>query len=397
MQSLIHPNDAWTIWAIMLGCVGVSIYLEQTRMWAAKITGPVLALVVAIALSNLRVLPLESPSYDLVWDYIVPLCIPLLLFRASIFKIVRTTGSMFAAFHVSALGTLLGVIVAAAIFHASLPHAAELAGIMTGSYIGGGVNFFALTATFRPPEELTSSLLVADNVIMATVFLLLISLTNFSFFRRNYRMPHQEEVERAGNENTLQAATFWKAKEISLLDIAMAMGIAMAIAAGSAKVAELVRATAAPDLIKGMLGNQFLIITAVCLVVATVFHEQLDKIAGAEEIGTYLIYIFFFTIGIPANIMLILQRAPVLFLFCLVIAGVNFLVTFGLGKLFRMKLEDLSICVNATLGGPTSAAALAIAKGWSDLVLPGLLVGLWGYVIATWLGVAIGNILLLVL
>jgi uncharacterized membrane protein len=397
MQSLIHPNDAWTIWAIMLGCVGVSIYLEQTRMWAAKITGPVLALVVAIALSNLRVLPLESPSYDLVWDYIVPLCIPLLLFRASIFKIVRTTGSMFAAFHVSALGTLLGVIVATAIFHASLPHAAELAGIMTGSYIGGGVNFFALTAIFRPPEELTSSLLVADNVIMAMVFLLLISLTNFSFFRRNYRMPHQEEVERAGNENTLQAATFWKAKEISLLDIAMAMGIAMAIAAGSAKVAELVRATAAPDLIKGMLGNQFLIITAVCLVVATVFHEQLDKIAGAEEIGTYLIYIFFFTIGIPANIMLILQRAPVLFLFCLVIAGVNFLVTFGLGKLFRMKLEDLSICVNATLGGPTSAAALAIAKGWSDLVLPGLLVGLWGYVIATWLGVAIGNILLLVL
>lgn len=95
MGSLIHPDDAWTIWAIMLGCVGLSIYLEQTRMWAAKITGPVLALLVAAALSNAKVLPLESPSYGLVWDYIVPLSIPLLLFRASLFKIVKSTGSMY--------------------------------------------------------------------------------------------------------------------------------------------------------------------------------------------------------------------------------------------------------------------------------------------------------------
>lgn len=392
MESFIHPDDAWTIWAIMLGCVGVSIWLEQTRMWAAKITGPVLALIVAIALSNTKILPLASPSYDLVWDYVVPLCIPLLLFRASIFKIVKTSGSMFKAFHVAALGTLIGAIVATAIFHTWLPHAGELAGIMTGSYIGGGVNFFALAATFRPPEELTSSLLVADNVIMAIVFLILISLTRFAFFRKNYPMPHQEEVEREGTENTLQAASFWSPKEISLLDVAKAMGIAMAIAAGSAKMAELVRATAAPDLVKGILGNQFLIITAVCLVVATVFHEQLEKINGAEELGTYMIYIFFFTIGIPANLVLIIQKAPVLFLFCVVIAGINLLVTFGLGKLFKMKLEDLSIVVNATLGGPMSAAALAIAKGWKDLVLPGLLVGLWGYVIGTWLGVAVGNL-----
>jgi uncharacterized membrane protein len=392
IESLIRPDDAWTIWSIMLGFVAISIYLEQTRMWAAKITGPVLALIGAIVLSNTGVLPLASPSYDVVWDYVVPLSIPLLLFRASLFRIVKTTGSMFAAFHVSALGTLIGAMVAAAAFGAVVPHAAELTGIMTGSYIGGGVNFFALAATFRPPEELTSSLLVADNVIMALVFLILVSLTRFTFFRTNYPMPHQEAVERAGTEGSLQAATFWEAKEISLLDIAKAMGIAMAIAGGSAKISEIVNATGAPELVTGILGNQFLIITALSLFIATAFHRQLEKIQGAEEIGTYLIYIFFFTIGIPANLVLIFKQAPVLFLFCLVIAAINFAVTFGLGRLFGMKLEDLSIVVNAALGGPMSAAALAIAKGWKDLVLPGLLVGLWGYVIGTWLGVAVGTL-----
>jgi len=76
-----------------------------------------------------------------------------------------------------------------------------------------------------------------------------------------------------------------------------------------------------------------------------------------------------------------------------VIAAVNFFVTFTIGKLTKMKLEDLSLSVSANLGGPMNAAAMAIAKGWKDMVLPALLVGIWGYVIGTYLGVIIGNLL----
>jgi len=393
MDSLIHPDDAWLLWGIMLACVAVSIYLEQHFRWAAKITGPVIVLIAAIALSNLKIFPIQSPSYDLIWSYIVPVSIPLLLFRANIFNIVRTSGSMFGAFHVSALGTLIGAIVAAFIFNGIVPFVAELSGIMTGSYTGGGVNFFSLAATFRPPEELTNSLLVADNVIMAGMFLILISLTNFKFFRKNYPMPHQLEVETEGGDSSLQAASFWKKKEISLLDIAKALGIAVCIAAVSSKLSELISASALPGIVRDILGNQFLLITTFCVIIATLFHKQLAKISGADELGTYLIYIFFFTIGIPADIWLIVQRAPVLFLFCVVIAAVNFFVTFTIGKLTKMKLEDLSLSVSANLGGPMNAAAMAIAKGWKDMVLPALLVGIWGYVIGTYLGVIIGNLL----
>jgi uncharacterized membrane protein len=376
----------------LLGCVGLSIYLEQTYMWEAKLTGPVLALSAAIALSNTGVLPLDSPSYDIVWDFIVPLCLPLLLFKASIVKVIRITGSMFWAFNLSALGTLIGAVVAIFIFQDTVPFVSELSGIMTGSYIGGGINFFALTSTFRPPEELTSALLVADNVIMTMMLLLLIALTRFTFFRNHYPMPHQAEIERQGGEGVLQAAAFWEPREVSLLDIAKSLGLAMLIAAVSAKLAGLIQTTEAPGLVKAIFGNQYLLLTVICVLVATLFHDRMDKIQGAEEIGTYLIYIFFFTIGIPANLILIVQEAPVLFLFCVVIAAINFLVTFGVGLLFKMKLEDLTLAVEASLSGPTGAAALAIAKGWKDLVLPSLLVGIWGYVIGTWLGIAIGNL-----
>ena len=36
---------------------------------------------------------------------------------------------------------------------------------------------------------------------------------------------------------------------------------------------------------------------------------------------------------------------------------------------------------------------MAIAKGWPKLVLPSLLVGIWGYVIGTFLGVLVGEML----
>lgn len=397
METLISPNDTWLLWAIMLITVGVSIYSEQTYKWASKITGPVLALVVAVVLSNLKVMPIQSPSYDVVWTYVVPLCIPLLLFRANIFKIVKTTGSMFGAFHVSALGTLIGAVVAAFTFQTVVPHIAKLSGIMTASYIGGGVNFFAVQATFKAPEELTNALLVSDNVIMTIMFLVLISLTGFKFFRKHYPMPHQLEVENSDSKDDMQAANFWKRKEISLLDIAKALGVAIFIAALSAKLSELIRLAPLPGVALDILSNQFLLITTISVAVATVFHKQLENIAGSDELGTYLIYIFFFTIGLPADIWLIIQRAPVLFLYCIVIAGINFLVTFGLGKLFKMKLEDLALSVSANLGGPMNAAAMAIAKGWKALVLPALLVGIWGYVIGTYLGIIVGNILLAIM
>ena len=401
MNSIIHPDDAWTIWTIILCSVALSIYLEQRFKWASKLTGPVIAIIIAILLSNTKVLPLQSPSYALIESYLVPLAIPLLLFRANIFKIIKTSGSTFAAFHLSVLGTAVGCIVAAFIFNAFIPFAAQTAGVMAGSYTGGAVNFVALSATFMPKEaagisrfsEQLNALLVADNVIMAIMFFVLMSLTGIGFFRKRFPMPHQKAVEEAKGTGSLQAASFWKRKDISLLDIAKALALAIVISAVSQKISGLIKSLSLPEMLKDILGNPFLLMTTFCVTAATVFHKRLENIHGAEELGTYLIYFFFFLIGVPADLMRLILTAPILFLFCVVIAGVCFITTFGLGKLFRLDLEDLGISVNAALGGPVSAAAMAIAKGWKELVLPALLVGIWGYVIGTYLGLVVGNLL----
>jgi uncharacterized membrane protein len=156
----------------------------------------------------------------------------------------------------------------------------------------------------------------------------------------------------------------------------------------------LVQHYVAWSLAAAVLGNLFVLITFLSVLVATVGHRWVAEINGPEEIGCYLLYVFLFTIGLPADLLAVVRNVPLLFVFCLIMALTNLGFTLLAGRLLRIDLEELLLSVNATLGGAPSAAAMAIAKGWSNLVLPSLLVGIWGYVVGTFLGVLLGELLL---
>jgi uncharacterized membrane protein len=391
--SLIAPHDTWTLISLVVLGVAARNYFVQTYRWAAKLSGPVLALVAAMILSNLKIMPSSAPIYGLVDEYLIPVAIPLLLFRANVFRIVRTTGSMFMAFHVSVLGTVLGAMLAALLFQSAFDNVPEVTGIMTGSYSGGAVNFFAVKDDFNLSEDLTNPLLVADNFIMAGMFMVLLGIAGSTFFRRHF--PHAEGLDDETQDDQPLAASYWRRKEISILDVAKSLAIAVTIAAVACKLSGLIQGDSDEPIsfARSFLGNRFVLLTLISVAGATLFHQRLDRINGSEEIGAYMLYMFFFLIGLPADLLTVLLNVPLMFAFCLVMALVNLSVTLSLGKVLGLNLEELLICVNATLGGAPSAAAMAIAKGWPKLVLPALLVGIWGYVIGTPLGIAMGRIL----
>jgi uncharacterized membrane protein len=116
-------------------------------------------------------------------DYLVPVAIPLLLLQADVRRIVRESGSLFVAFHLAALGSLLGAVLAMGLFRTLVERAPELAGIMAASYIGGSVNFVAVRATYQVPAALGNPLIVADNFIMAMMFAVLIVFAGAGWMR----------------------------------------------------------------------------------------------------------------------------------------------------------------------------------------------------------------------
>ena len=68
---------------------------------------------------------------------------------------------------------------------------------------------------------------------------------------------------------------------------------------------------------------------------------------------------------------------------------VHGIVTFGLGAIFKLSLPELITASNAAILGATTAPALAAAKGWKDLVTPGVLVGVFGYALGTIIATAV--------
>ncbi|MFC3038672.1 DUF819 domain-containing protein [Virgibacillus xinjiangensis] len=398
IYSIIQPDETWLLWAFLAGWAAISIYLEQKYSWASKVSGAIIALVGAMLLANLQVIPLESPVYDAVWAYVVPLAIPLLLFQSNIIKIWNESGRLLLMFLLSGIGTVAGAITAFFLLKDVIPGLDEIAAIMTGSYIGGSVNLAALSARFETPGEVISSTVVADNMMMALYFLVLMAIPASKFFTRRFSTPHIKEVEetRTDKDENL-AASYWKGKEISLKDIALAVGTALALVAVSFKLAEIF-ASIIPSgenvvlsILNTILGDGYLMLTTLTLVAVTVFSRYFESIRGAQEIGTYLIYIFFVVIGVPASLPVILQNAPMLFVLVFVMVAVNMLFSFIFGKLFKFNLEEVIIASNANIGGPTTAAAMAISKGWSKLVAPILIVGTIGYIVGNYAGVALGQ------
>ena len=402
MNTLVSPENTWVLMSVMLISVAVSVYLEQTYAWASRISGAVIALIFALVLVNTNIIPPHAELYDdIVWGYVVPIAIPLLLLQTNIVKIWRETGRLLVIFLIGAAGTICGALIGCAILGSAIDGLPKVAAMMTGSYIGGGVNFTALADAFKVSGTLVSSTIVADNLNMAIYFLILLAIAGNAFFRRVYTHPLIDAVEKNGesDEGKTLAAQYWGRKDISLRDIAMCVTYAVVVVTVSKFLGATLGTVISPDanwftkMCNTFLGSQYVWITLISMIFATFFEKQASSMNGAQEIGTFFIYMFFFVIGVPASIMEILTNAPLLFVFCLIMVVVNMLFCLIGGKMFGFALEDILIASNANIGGPTTAAGMAISQGWNALVGPAMLVGTLGYVIGTYLGIIVGSLL----
>lgn len=398
--SLIAPDDNWALLFVLLVSVAIAIYLEQRYTWASKVSGAIIALIFALVLSNIGILPVNSTLYDdIVWGYAVPLGIPLLLLQCNMKKIWRETGRVMIVFLIGSVGTCLGAVLSFSLLKNAVPDPAGVAAMMTGSYIGGGVNFAALASQFNVPGTTIGATTVADNLLMALYFFVLIFIAGMKFFRKHFTHPHIDAVAEHGLEDAqTQAAAYWKRKDISLKDIAINLAYAVIVVFFANIIAMLIsRAIPTDNAILKMcntfFGSQYVWITTLSMLVATYGENQVKKMNGSQEIGTYFIYLFLFVIGVPASVYEIITKTPALLLFTAIMVLLNMIFCFLGGKLLRFNLEDCILASNANIGGPTTAAGMAISQGWSQLVGPIMLVGTFGYVIGTYMGVLIGGLL----
>ncbi|KAF2600837.1 hypothetical protein F2Q68_00008240 [Brassica cretica] len=369
---LISGNDEWGTWTALFATGAFGLWSEKTKVGSA-VSGALVSTLIGLAASNLGVISSDSPAFAVVLNFLLPLAVPLLLFRADLRRVVQSTGKLLLAFVIGSVATTVGTALAYYLvpMRALGPDSWKIAAALMGRHIGGAVNYVAIANALEVSPSVLAAGLAADNVICAVYFT--------SLFAIGSKIPAETLPPPTSDAETIKGSE--TENKIPVLLIATGIAVSLAIC----KVGALLTKHF------GISGGSLPAITAVVVVLATVFPSQFGRLApSGEAMALILMQVFFTVIGASGNIWSVINTAPSIFLFALVQIGTHLAVILGVGKLLNVELRLLLLASNANVGGPTTAAGMATAKGWNSLIVPGILAGIFGISIATFIGIGFG-------
>lgn len=380
-------NDPVAVFFLLALCVVVALELEaRTRVFGA-LGSALLGILFGMLLSNLGVIPGESPAYDFLGGPAVSAGIVLILLTVDLRSVAKAGPKMLAAFTIGGMGAAIGASVSAVLLADAIgPETWKLAGQYTATYTGGGVNFAAVGDALDTSGDLFAAGIAAD-VTMTAVWMA-ICLTVPVIFARGSSAASDganSEDESLDDADADEAGDLHKSLYSSIAAIELRdLGILAMIVLGTLGLSEWLGDTLSPM-------PSVLFLTTIALILAQ--FPAVRALRGAGVVGNYLVLIFLASNGamsVLANIMVI--GLPIV-LFAALTVGIHGIVIFGVGRLFGIDWPTLAVASQANVGGPASAMALATARGYTDRLLPGVAVGLLGYAAGNYLGLAVADVL----
>lgn len=406
-------TDPTAVFVVLAGVVYAALQLERHFVVFRALGSALVAILVAMALSNLGVIPGTSPTYGLLAGPGVSAAVVLILLGVDARSVVRAGPRMLAAFGLGAVGTAVGASLAWVSVGQSVgPEAWKLAGQYTGTYTGGGMNFAALARELETSPDLFSAAVAADVAITAVWLIACLSIP--VLLDRARGAGSGEEGSGAEVPGATAAAAPVRGDEASTSagedkppvtdggptgppDGHLGHSLASSVRPVSlADAAALVTLAVGIVWFAGWLAGRIpgipevLLLTTIVLLLAQV--PALERLAGGAMAGNYLLHLFLAANGAQSVIANIFAIGPAVFWFATITVTIHGLVIFGCGRLAGIDAATLAVASQANVGGPASAMALAGARGYTERLLPGIAVGLLGYAIGNYSGFVIATL-----
>ena len=313
------------------------------------------------------------------------MAVPLLLFSANLRVVFKSTGRLIPLFALGSIGTVLGGILGFLIVPLkSLElEAWKVCAALTARHIGGAVNYVAVANVLNVSPKVLGAGLAADNLFNVLYFALLFYLAR--------------DAEYVSDETSMMSNSSSSSSKIEIKEDSSGKGFST-YKASSAIAFSAILCYVSKSLSVLINGSQSLTIpiaTIFSVLIATTFPKQCKDVAqSAEALAALAMNAFFATVGASGSISDMLSTAPSLFFFSAtqVLTHLAFLLLAA--KLLKFRRSEALIASNANVGGPTTAAAMAASLQWYSLVVPGMLGGVLGYAIATFIGIAFGELIL---
>lgn len=329
---------------------------------------------------------------------IVCIAMPLILFSANIPALRRLARPMILSFVLN----IAAVIAAAAgsffIFRNIIPDAAKISGMLIGTYTGGTPNMFAIGHGLSATNEQMLLLQTADMIGGGIYFFLLLSFLPALMKKilpayNPDKISVMTESDRAdmlasaaGEEGTRATfGSYVKIVALALVCVAVAMGICLMTPSrfGNEGLAKLSEYTAIIMLVVTTLG------------IALSFIRKVRSAPGSYKAGQYCILMFSAAMGLCFDFNAVTGAALLLFGVLLVVQFGTVILHFILAKIFRVDYHTALITSTAGVFGPAFIIPVAQKLKNNEIVLPGILCGILGYAVGNYLGIGIGELLML--
>lgn len=368
--------------AVLLAVPALLFWLnENTRLNVVFRRVPVLifAYFIPTILSNLGLIPQSSPVYKWVMAVILPASLLLLTLSVDIKGVLRLGPKALILFVAGTAGIVIGGPIALMLYGPWLPDDIWTGmAALSGSWIGGGVNFIAIGKSVGATESMLGMMVFVDVLVgyTWTGILMYVAARSEAFDRRI-----GADTSAIDTLKERVAAFQEKTQRVSGTTDFMVL---LAVGFGGAWIAEQVSQLLPPvgDFIGAFSWKVILITSAGIALSFTRFRDY--EGAGASKLGTVFLYMLIGTIGAGADVGKILEY-PMLIAMAVTWMLIHAVVLITVTWLLKAPLFFLAVGSQANVGGVASAPVVA-SVFHPALASVGVLLGVLGYVMGTYAG-----------
>ena len=311
-------------------------------------------------------------AYTLAKTNLLPAMLFLMLLKIDFSHFLKLGKNLILAYVLTVLSLAVGFISVSILFHFN--HAMAVAfGALVGSWFGGTANMIAVGSALGVTQEAYGYILVVDSVNYTFWVMFLLFLVPFAPIFDKFVGASKREI---GTLNMRDQPNKGGKKYLLLSLIAFTASL---LTQEIAYHVEFINATT----LSVVLASSFGVLGS---------FTKLRSLNGSSEVASFMLYILIALIGSKA----VFESFSAVGIY--VFAGFMVLVIHAIfmvvsAKIFKLDLFSITVASLANIGGVASAPILAAAYNKS-LVSVGVLMAVMGYLIGTFGGILIGNIMI---
>ena len=362
------------------------IWLGEKRFALVdKIGAVVVCYAAGIILGNVGILPKGAASVqDIAASVAVPIALPLMFFSLDVGAWARSSGRALLAFGLEVIAVVVVSVAGFFLFRGSIgPEAWKLAGMLNGVYTGGTINLAAIGTALRVSPTLYVAANTSDIVISGLYLLFLVTIGKrvIGAFLPAYRKPAGSAAQIQVEEWGTYTGFFSRQRFLPLLG---ALGLALLIF-GIGAVFSLI--------LPGQWGTITTILVITTVGIAASFIAPIRRIRMTYQLGHYFILVFCLVVGSMADLGRLAGAIPGVIGYVSVAIFGSLIVHVLLCAIFRIDTDTMIITSVAGICSPPFVPMVAAALKNHDVIVPGIITGIVGWVIGTYLGIGISTAL----